>query len=102
MFDDEICGPYSWEFEFYKENNIPLWECKTHEKKNLGRIYQNEDGSYIEATVHPMPAQFWEFVVYYAETQKTHEISTGSGGLQNYFNAMKGIAEGMIAIDSIK
>lgn len=99
---DETCRPYKWEVAFYKEHNIPLWECKTHEIKNIGIIYRSEDGSYIEAEVHPMPAQFWKFRVCSIESKKTYNISTGSGGLLNYFKTMKNIAEGMIVIESIE
>lgn len=100
MFD-EIQKPYSWEKKFYEDNNIPQWECKTHETKDLGRIYGEEDGSYIKAKVMPMPAQFWEFEVCCAESGTTHNISTGSGGLEDYFPTMKLIAQGMIVINTM-
>jgi len=101
MFD-EICSPYPWEFELYVKNNIPLWECKTHERKDLGTIYQDKEGSYVKAVVCPMPAQFWEFVVYCSESNKIYKISTGSGGLEIFFNTMKNIAQGIILVNSIE
>lgn len=100
MFN-EICKPYSFEKGFYKKNNIPEWECQSHQTKNIGRIYVAEDGSYVEAKVMPMPAQFWEFTIYCAESEKVYNVSTGSGGLENYFNTMKNIADGMIVVNSI-
>lgn len=99
---DETCKPYKWEVKFYEEEGIPSWECKTHETRKLGKIYSEEDGSFIEAEVHPMPAQFWKFRVYSAESGKTYNISTGSGGLMNYFPVMRSIATGMIVIESIE
>ena len=98
---DDIAKPFSWELDFYKKNNIPLWECKSHETKDLGRIYKAEDGSYIKAIVKPYPALFWEFEIFCAENKTITKISTGSGGLINYFPTMKLIAEGMIVVDSI-
>ncbi len=98
---DDIQKPYSWELDFYKENNIPIWECKSHETKDLGIIYKGEDGSYIKAIVKPMPAHFWGFEIFCSENKIITKISTGSGGLMNYFSTMKSIAEGMIVIDSI-
>ncbi len=100
MFN-EINKPYSWEKEFYAKNNIPEWECETHKTKDLGRIYTAEDGSYIDAKVMPMPAQFWEFNIFCAESQKIYNVSTGSGGLENYFETMKNIADGMVVVNSI-
>jgi len=98
---DEINTPYSWEIEFYTKNNIPVWECKTHKTKNLGRIYESNDGSYIETKVNPMPAQFFEFKIFCGESQKEYCISTGSGDMETYFPIMKNIADGMIDITSL-
>lgn len=94
--------PYSWEKEFYKSHNIPEWECALHKTKDLGKIYEDVDGSYVEAKVTPRPAQFWEFNIYCAESKKIYNISTGSGGLENYLEAMENIALGMIVVNSIK
>lgn len=99
---DETCKPYKWEKKFYEENNIPLWECETHETVDLGTIYTGSDGEYVKAKVCPMPTQFWEFEVYSAETGKTTIFKTGSGVLMNYFKAMVNIATGMIVIESQK
>jgi hypothetical protein len=99
---DDIEKPYSWELDFYKKNNIPFWELKPNEKtKDLGRIYKAEDGSYIKAIVKSYPALFWEFEIFCAENKTITKTSTGSGGLMNYFETMKLIAEGMIVVDSI-
>ena len=96
-----INHPYDWEILFYQENDIPYWESYDQEEKPLGKIYQNDNGSYIEATVTCMPAQFWRFKIYCSENNKTTHISTGSGGLTDYFETMKSIADGMIVIKSV-
>ena len=96
----EINKPYKWELKFYYENEIPIWETTGQEEKSLGRIYQNENGSYIEAVVTCMPAQFWKFKIFCSENKKITHISTGSGGLMNFYEIMKSIADGMIVVDS--
>lgn len=100
MFD-EINKPYSWEKEFYQKNNIPQWECKTHETKDLGKIYEAKDGSFIKAKVRPTPAQFWEFEIYCADNKTILKLSTGSGTLEDFFGTMKNFAQDMIVIKSI-
>jgi len=99
---DTISAPYSFEKDFYKENNIPIWECKIHETVSLGKIYQGDDGQYIIAEVNCWPAQFWKFEILSKESGQIIKIETGSGGLQNYFETMKSIADGMIVINSVE
>ena len=100
LFED-VCKPYSDEMAFYIGNNIPLWECKTHQTVELGKIYERE-GSYIIAKVNAWPAQFWTFKVFCSSSNKYYEISTGSGGLSKFFPFVQQIADNMISIDSIK
>lgn len=102
QIEDEINTPYSWEINFYKRNHIPLWECETHKEKDLGIIYKTEEGSFIKAKVNCLPAQFFEFEIYDSEGKITYKISTGSGGLSNYFNAAKLLADGMFVIKDLQ
>ena len=95
---NEMNKPYSWELEFYQKNNIPLWETLGQTEKFLGKIYESDNGSFVDATVTCMPAQFWKFKIYSSEREETIEVSTGSGGLITYFEMMKMIADGMIVI----
>lgn len=95
-------APYSWELEFYKKHNIPLWETKElWQPHDLGTIYSQEDGSYIKAAVECAPAQFWKFDIYCAEDNRHIKISTGSGCLSKYFDIMVQIADGMVVVDEI-
>lgn len=98
----EGASPYSSEIEFYKKNNIPLWKGKAHDIIPLGRIWEDEYGNWIEATVKPMPAQFWDFTCYSKDSDQTTTFYTGSGGLSNYFGTAKLIATDMIVIDTTK
>lgn len=97
LFDDVI-SPYRWEEGFYKTNKIPLWSCQTNKSKSLGKIYIAPNKSYVKAKVTPMPAQFWEFEVYNAETNKKHIVSSGSGVLEQFFPTAKLIADGMLSV----
>lgn len=99
MFN-EINKPYRSELEFYKEKNIPLWECPNRVDKFIGRIFESE-GCYVDATVYCMPAHFYKFKIYCAETKTTCEIETGSGCLMDYYETMVNIAQGMIVIEKI-
>lgn len=58
-----------------------------------------ENHSTIKVWVYPAPAMFWKFEVYVAETENTVIVSTGSGTLNDFWNSIKLIAEGMLDIN---
>ncbi len=96
-----INHPYDWEIEFYQKNDLPYWETYDQEEKDLGRIYQSDNGSYVEAKVTCMPAQFWKFNIFCSERNETTELSTGSGGLTDFYNIAVMIADGMLVVKNI-
>ena len=61
-----------------------------------------KNGSVVKVWVCPAPAQFWKFEVFVAQSFKTTNISTGSGTLENFWNAIKLIAEDMLDIEKIE
>jgi hypothetical protein len=97
MFN-EINTPYEWEKEFYEKNNIPRWELKTHESKCLGKIYETENGSYVEATITPVSAQTWKFRIYSKDSESFYYITTGTGELEKYWESLKLLADDMMVI----
>jgi len=63
-----------------------------------------KNGSVVKIWVFPAPALFWRFEVFVAESKKQLNISTGSGALNDFWNAVKLIAENMFDVypDKIK
>ncbi len=55
-------------------------------------------GSRVDIWVTGAPAQFWTFKVYCAETKKTYRVTTGSGGLTDYWDSIQKIANDMLVI----
>ena len=61
-----------------------------------------KNGSVVKVWVCPASAQFWKFEVFVADSNKTTKVSTGSGTLENFWNAIKLIAEDMLDIEKIE
>lgn len=61
-----------------------------------------KNGSIVKIWVYPAPALFWKFVVLVAESNKTINLSTGSGALKNFWNSVKLIAENMLDVENIE
>jgi hypothetical protein len=54
----------------------------------------------VKIWVCPMPALFWKVEIFSTETNKTTHVSTGSGALENFWHAIRLIAEGMLVVES--
>jgi hypothetical protein len=69
-------------------------------KKNyfVGEV-KFKNGSLVKIWVSPEPALFWNFEVFVAESQKHINVSTGSGALNDFWNAVKLIAEDMLDVE---
>jgi hypothetical protein len=61
-----------------------------------------KNGSVVKIWVFPAPALFWRFEVFVAESNKTTKVSTGSGALENFWEAIKLIAENMLVLESME
>jgi hypothetical protein len=59
-----------------------------------------ENGSSVKIWVCPMPALFWKFEIFVAESNKIMTVSTGSGALRDFWNVVKLIADGMLDVES--
>ena len=58
-----------------------------------------KNGSVVKIWVCAMPAQFWKFEIFVAQSFKTTNVSTGSGTLSNFWYAIKLIAEDMLDVE---
>ena len=61
-----------------------------------------KNGSIVKVWVCPAPAQFWKFEIFVPQSFKTTNVSTGSGTLENFWDAIKLIAEDMLDVEKIE
>lgn len=78
---------------------MPFTDIPANKKYFVGDV-KLKNASVVKIWVCPMPALFWKFEIFVAESNKTTNVSTGSGALNNFWNAIKLIAEGMLSIES--
>lgn len=78
---------------------MPFTDIPTNKKYFVGEI-KFKNGSVAKIWVCPMPALFWKFEVSVAESKKTTNVSTGSGALAKFWNAIKLIAEDMLDVEN--
>jgi len=77
----------------------PFTNIPTNKLYYVGEV-KFKNGSIVKIWVCPAPALFWKFEVFVAESNKTTKISTGSGALENFWNAVKLIAENMLDVEN--
>jgi hypothetical protein len=82
---------------------MPFIDIPTNKEYFVGEV-KFKYGSVVKIWVSPAPALFWRFEVFVAESKKQLNISTGSGTLNDFWNAVKLIAECMFDVypDKIK
>ena len=78
---------------------MPFTNIPIHKEYYVGEV-KFKNGSTVKILVCPAPALFWKFEVYVAESNKTTKIATGSGALENFWNAVKLIAENMLDVEN--
>ncbi len=79
----------------------PFTDIPTGADYFVGEVkFTNE--TVVKIWVCPMPALFWKFEISSTETNKTTMVSTGSGALENFWQAIRLIAEGMLVVDSVQ
>ena len=85
---------------FHKLGLIPF-ETNDNEKILVGKcVLPFDDNASVEIKVRCMPSQFWEFDVNTVDGRH-YKITTGSGTLSDYWDAVLKVAEGMIVIEQI-
>jgi len=77
---------------------MPFTDIPTHKEYFVGEVKFKND-SVVKIWVIATPAQFWKFEVFVADSNKTTKVSTGSGTLENFWNAIKLIAEDMLDVE---
>jgi hypothetical protein len=94
----EICEPLKKDLPLFGELKLPPFKSRRGEKTFVGKVAL-ADGSYVKAWVTATPALFWHFEVYCAENNRVHKVSTGSGGLSDYWKTVRMMAEGTLVVD---
>lgn len=80
---------------------MPFTGIPTDKEYFVGEV-KFTNGSVVKIWVCPAPALFWRFEVFVAESKKHINISTGSGALNDFWNAIKLIAENMLDVCPVK
>ena len=80
---------------------MPFANISNHKEYYVGEV-KFKNGSIVNIWVCPAPALFWKFDVFVAESNKTIKISTGSGAMENFWYAVKLIAENMLVVENTK
>lgn len=92
---------YSTDLKLFRELGLdPFYNISGHHE--VGRVEfgsEDEDGSWVEIAVDCLPAQFWKFTIYCAETETITTVTTGSGSLGDFWPAVKLIADNMLVIE---
>ncbi len=94
----EICKTLEIDLPLFAELGLSPFKTKRGEKKSVGKV-QFGDGSYVKIWVIAAPAQFWQFEVYCAESDRIHKISTGSGSFSDYWKSIRMVAIGLLIVD---
>lgn len=76
---------------------MPFTDIPVNKEYFVGEV-KFKNGSVVKIWVFPAPALFWRFEVFVAESKKHLNISTGSGALNDFWNAVKLIAEDMFDV----
>lgn len=76
---------------------MPFTDIPTNKEYFVGEV-KFKNGSVVKIWVCPMPAMFWKFEIFIPKRFKTTNVSTGSGALINFWNAIKLIAEDMLDV----
>ena len=95
MFD--TFETYTRDLSLLESLGLQPFQGETHQTVHVG-IVEFPDGSTIDIAVCGMPAQFFTFTIYCAETQKRYTVKTGSGSLTMYWPMAKAIAEDMLVV----
>lgn len=94
----ETCETLRKDLKLFAKLELPPFKVRRGERTLVGKI-KLKDGSYIKVWVTAAPAQFWHFEVYCAENDRVHKLSTGSGSLSDYWNAIRMMAQGLLVVE---
>ena|SRR5271157_294325 len=90
---------YSSDISLFKTLGLAIFiNIPTNKEYFVGEV-KFKNGSVVKVSVFPAPALFWKFDVFVAESKKHIKVSTGSGSLKDFWNAIKLIAENMLDVE---
>jgi len=78
---------------------MPFTDIPANKEYFVGEV-KFKNGSVVKIWVCPAPALFWKFEIFVAGSNKTTRVSTGSGALDNFWNAIKLIAEDILDVEN--
>ena len=78
---------------------MPFTDIPANKEYFVGEV-KFKNGSVVKIWLFPAPAQFWKFEVFVAGSKKTTKVATGSGALNNFWFAIKLIAEDMLDVEN--
>lgn len=92
------CHTYDADKPLFRKLGLIPFRFDIRETRDLevGTVHP-ENGGTIKIMVHGMPAQFWEFDILTSEG-KHFTVSTGSGCLRDFWDAVRLIADGMLVV----
>jgi hypothetical protein len=98
----ETSSTYSSDLALFKSLGLkPFTSIPINVLHQIGEV-KFSNSSIVKIWVCPMPALFWKFEIFVAESRKITTVSTGSGALKDFWSAVKLIAEDMLNVESTK
>ena len=95
-----VSDTYSSDIKLFEKLGLkPFSKITPHKEYYVGEV-KLDYGSTVKISVYPMPAMFWTFDIYIAETRKTVIVHTGSGTLSKYWETINLIADNLIDFKS--
>jgi hypothetical protein len=91
---------YSSDRPLFKSLGLMLFtDIPTGKEYFVGEVKFKND-SVVKIWVYPAPAMFWKFEIFVSGSFKTTNVSTGSGALKDFWDAIKLIAEDMLDVEN--
>jgi len=78
---------------------MPFADIPSNKEYFVGEV-KFENDSIVKIWICPMPAMFWKFEVIVTASHKITNVSTGSGALKDFWDAIKLIAEDMLDVET--
>jgi hypothetical protein len=96
----EKASTYSSDWSLFNSLGLtPFIDIHSNKEYFVGEV-KFKNNSVVKIWVCPMPALFWTFEVYVEVSKKITKVSTGSGKLSDFWNAIKLIAENMLVVET--
>jgi hypothetical protein len=96
----EKASTYSSDWSLFNSLGLkPFIDIPSNKEYFVGEVKLKND-SVVKIWVCPMPALFWKFEVSVEGRKRITKVSTGSGALSDFWNAIKLIAENMLVVET--